>query len=379
MNNLEKNSFYSFLALYIISSVAFILLSFYWYYNAQKTSLQSNTYYKLQHIADTISKKIIQAHMQGYSYTPKFKDQDIKVSLVNTKDKVVYGDLDFIPSKEDYYTKKGVNTLISNSPQEHLDIKYVVVQSQILRQELQSLIYEIFTIGIISIVIMIILAYFLSKLFMKPIHQKISQIESFVHDTTHELNTPITALKMSVSRALKKQSYDEKILKNISISTKQLFDIYSALTYLSFESKTKNIELVDVCNTLKNSVEYYKELAQSKNIELDLECEEFSFKIEQTKLTMLFGNLINNSIKYSHPNSKIEISLKDGILKVKDYGIGIQNSKLEQIFQRFNRETTYAGGFGIGLSIVDKVAKEYKLEIKVYSKIDEGSSFLVYF
>ena len=317
--------------------------------------------------------------MQGYSYTPKFKDQDIKVSLVNTKDKVVYGDLDFIPSKEDYYTKKGVNTLISNSPQEHLDIKYVVVQSQILKLELEKLIYEIFTIGIISIVIMIILAYFLSKLFMKPIHQKISQIESFVHDTTHELNTPITALKMSVSRALKKQSYDEKILKNISISTKQLFDIYSALTYLSFESKTKNIELVDVCNTLKNSVEYYKELAQSKNIELDLECEEFSFKIEQTKLSMLFGNLINNSIKYSHPNSKIEISLKDGILKVKDYGIGIQNSKLEQIFQRFNRATTYAGGFGIGLSIVDKVAKEYKLEIKVYSKIDEGSSFLVYF
>ena len=65
MNDLEKRSFYSFLALYIVSSFLFIVLSGYWYYAAQKNSLESNQYYKLQHIADMLSQKIIYAHMRG--------------------------------------------------------------------------------------------------------------------------------------------------------------------------------------------------------------------------------------------------------------------------------------------------------------------------
>jgi len=53
-----------------------------------------------------------------------------------------------------------------------------------------------------------VISYLLAKLFMRPIHERITQIERFIQDISHELNTPITALKMSVSRAKKKQIYD---------------------------------------------------------------------------------------------------------------------------------------------------------------------------
>jgi len=223
------------------------------------------------------------------------------------------------------------------------------------------------------------LAWVLSKLFMRPLHQKIEQIEGFVHDTAHELNTPITALSMSVSRALKKKNYDEKILRNISISTKQLFDIYSALSYISFESQHKASDPVDVGLVLNRSVAYYKELSESKKVKILVEAEPFMFAIDETKLSMLFGNLISNAIKYSMPNSKIELRLKEGLFSIEDEGIGIEAEKLTQIFEKYNRQTEYAGGFGIGLSIVKKVCQEYDIGIDVSSEKGKGTCFRLQF
>jgi len=381
MNTLEKRSFYSFLALYIISSSIFITLSAYWYYTAQKNALQNNQYYRLQHIADTLSQKIINAHMQKIELELPFLDKEIEIALIDVNNNLVYGSIqeDFFPSKAEYFELGKHNVLISDTPQEHLNIKFVVVQSEALLEEITELKQKVLTVMVSSIVMMIALAWVLSRLFMSPLHQKIKQVEDFVHDTAHELNTPITALTMSVSRALKKQTYDEKILKNISISTKQLFDMYTALSYLSFESKPNNEALLDVALVLEKSVSYYKELSESKKIELSVETEPFEFKIDETKLSMLFGNLINNAIKYSHPNSTVEVRLQRGVFSIRDHGIGIESDKLSKIYECYNRETDYAGGFGIGLSIVQKICQEYGITLDVSSEKERGSCFTLSF
>jgi len=359
----------------------FICLSAYWYYAAQKNSFESNQYYKLQHIADKISQSIVNAHMKNLQlHMPAF-DEKLSIALIGVNNELIQGELteEFSPTQAEYINLGTHNILISESAQEHLGVKLVVVQSDILFTQLKGLKEKILIGLFISISVMIVLAFILSRFFMRPLHQKIKQIEAFVHDTAHELNTPITALSMSVSRALKKESYDPKILKNISISTKQLFDIYNALSYLSFESTPDTLTRIDVRDVLVKSVAYYYELAQCKKIELQIESESFLFNIDEAKLTMLFGNLINNAIKYSHPNSIIKLKLKDGIFTIQDKGIGIEVKNLSNIFERFNRETEYAGGFGIGLSIVQKISKEYGLKIKVESEIDKGSCFSIIF
>ena len=381
MNSLEKKSFYSFLALYSISSFVFIALSGYWYYTAQKSMFESNHHYKLQHIADTISEEIIHAHMEGKKLQLPELDAEVSLALIDVDDTVSHGSImgDFFPRKAEFFEHGEYSVFVSDSPQQHLNIKFVMVQSKALFEEVRGLKQTVLGVVFLVIMIMIALAWILSKLFMRPLHQKIEQIEGFVHDTAHELNTPITALSMSVSRALKKQGYDEKILRNISISTKQLFDIYSALSYISFESKHKASDPIDVSLVLNKSVAYYKELSESKKVEIHVETEPFMFEIDEAKLSMLFGNLISNAIKYSMPNSKIELRLKEGVFSIQDEGIGIEEEKLAQIFERYNRQTEYAGGFGIGLSIVKKVSQEYGIGIDVRSEKGKGTCFTLRF
>ncbi len=382
LNKLEKNSFYSFLSLYIISSTLFIFFSAYWYYEARYSSLEQNEYYRLQHVADEISQKIINAHMKRKKLQIPHYDKDITLALISNNNKIVYGKLmdNYSPTKSEYINNHGHNILISDAPQGHLNIKFVVVHSDMLLSKLQNLREILISTIIISIFIVIILAWVLSKIFIKPLRQRVKQVEDFVHDTAHELNTPITALSMSVAFAMKQaECQNNKFLKNISISTKQLFDIYNALSYLSFDSKQEAPTAVNICTTLQKSVAYYEELAHSKGIKIESSCEAFSYAINEQKLTMLFGNLISNAIKYSHPNSKIIISFANATLKVQDFGIGIAEDKLESIYERFNRETEYAGGFGIGLSIVKKIAQEYGLTIELTSELGQGSSFFVKF
>jgi two-component system OmpR family sensor kinase len=342
--------------------------------------LESNQHYRLQHIADTISQGIIHSHMQGLELqVPSF--DDVIVALISVDKEVVYGSLmeDFFPNKMEYFEIGEYSVLISFSPQTHHGIESVVVQSKALSEELRDLKQNVLAVMIISVILMIALAWVLSKLFIRPLQIRVKQVEDFVHDTAHELNTPVTALSMSVSRAIKKKVYDEKALKNISISTKQLFDIYRALSYLSFESKPQSSPVLDVKSVLEKSVLYYKELSESKKIAIMLEAEPFSFKIDETKLSMLFGNLISNAIKYSMPNSTIHISLKKGILTIQDEGIGIAQEKLSKIFERYNRQTDYAGGFGIGLSIVQKISQEYGIKVDVHSEKEKGTCFTLVF
>jgi len=357
-------------------------MSAYWYYSAQSSALERNQYYKLQHLADTISQKIIYAHMQGLKLSLPELDTNVHIALISTNKEITYGSLiqTSLPTQAEYLTEGTYNILVSDAPQQHLDTEYVVVYSDALYSHIQTLKQNVLLTLFVSILLMIILATLLSRIFMKPLHQKIKQIEDFVHDTAHELNTPITALNMSVSRALSKKNVDVKTLKNISISSKQLFDIYNSLAYLSFDTKVaQEISEIEVCQTVEKSVAYYKELAESKQIDIHLTCKAFSYSIDEVKLSMLFGNLINNAIKYSHPNSRIDITCKEYSFSIKDSGIGIEKDTVSKIFERYNRETEYAGGFGIGLNIVQKIAHEYNLELNVESKLQEGSCFTVLF
>ena len=381
MNDLEKRSFYSFLGLYIISSFLFLAGIGYWYYTAQKNAFENETYYKLQHIADMKAGEIIMAHMQGKPLVKSKIPKGIKLALINTKGEVVDGTLvaPSLSKKEGYFTTKGYNIFISDAPKEHLGIAYVVAQSNTLEGELDILRGRVLTVLAWVAFFVVLIAWVLSKLFMRPVHQRVMQIERFINDVTHELNTPITSLSMSTKLALKQGECTGKMLKNISISTKQLYDIYRSLTYLNFSNKKEIAEALDLKSILEKSVEYYGALAEIKRIAFEVKLEPMMFAIPEAQATLLFGNLIGNAIKYSSPKSKIEIVLKDNVLIIKDEGIGIEEAQQKKIFEKFKRGTEYSGGFGVGLSIVKSICDEYGIEVSLESKIDSGTTFRLKF
>ena len=377
MNNLEKRSFYSFLSLYIISSFLFLALAGFWYYTAQKNALESNTYYKLRHLSEQISSAIINAQMRGTTLTLPTVHKAFSYALISTEDQLVKGRLlqDLKITGNAYFEKNGHMILISDGPLEHLNIKYVVVETSQYHLLLNDLKHLVLTMmGAIALMI-IFLAWVLSKIFMRPIHQKVQQIEQFIQDISHELNTPITALQMSSKRALQKKVYDEKILTNISISTKQLYSIYKSLVYLNFNTPDQQAEQIDLKPLLQETILFYTELTQAKHIDVKTDLKNSHIIIIPERAQLLFSNLLSNAIKYSMPDTTISITLKEGFFKIQDEGVGIDNSKLDEIFKPYERSSDIAGGFGVGLSIVKQISDEFDIDIKVTSELQKGTIF----
>jgi signal transduction histidine kinase len=109
--------------------------------------------------------------------------------------------------------------------------------------------------------------------------------------------------------------------------------------------------------------------------------EDVLISMNTKQLQRVIDNTISNAIKYSYEDAKIEISLhkeEDGVhLSFKDYGVGIEN--VDKIFQRYYREDTQKGGFGIGLNIVASIIKHYGILLRIDSTPKKGSIFTYIF
>ena len=101
--------------------------------------------------------------------------------------------------------------------------------------------------------------------------------------------------------------------------------------------------------------------------------------MDRTKAQRIVNNLISNAIKYSKKDSKINIELINCKLMVEDFGIGIKEEELKEIFVRYKRGENSEGGFGIGLDIVKSVCQEYGLILNLESKEKVGTKFFVDF
>ena len=378
MNKITKKSYLSFIALYLVSSFIFLSLAAYWFFNSQVSMELSNNYYKMNHIADSVSSDIIHAAMEKTPFKLQHFDK-ASVALLDKNKNVMYGKiLQQVNYSKDYYMQDNMFTLFSSRPAGHLGLNYIVVQSDECIHNVEKIKNKIAYAVIITAVLIIIIAVVLSYIFLKPIKDKMQEVEEFVKDTTHELNTPITALMMSLSRLKQKQTYDLNILNNLSISTKQLHDIYETLTYISFDTKESKEEL-NFTEVVEEHINYVKELTNKKHLTITTQLQPCTMTIAPTKAKMLISNLLGNAIKYSNQNSTIEITTTPQSLVVKDYGIGIPTEKINTIFKRFIRASKYGGGFGIGLSIVKQIADEYNYTIEVDSKVGVGTTITINF
>ncbi len=379
MNKITKKSFYSFLTLYLLSSFIFLALAAYWFFTSQVSMEMNNNFYRMSQIADKVSAKIIQAHMMHKPYVLTHFPH-ANVALIGKNRTILQGTapkkIDF---SKDFYMQDNSFTLVSKNAAGHLHVSYVVVQSNQCNKNVAMIKNRIAYTVIFTAIFIILISVFLSYMFLKPIRDKMEEIEQFVKDTTHELNTPITALMMSTSRLKAKKLYDEKISKNISISTKQLYEIYSSLSFLSFDNKKEAPMALDFKDVVTDSIEYFSELLERKKIALSVDLQACPLYIAPTKAKMLINNLLSNSIKYSTPNTQITLTLTEESFTIVDEGIGIAKDKLDEIFTRFVRASSYAGGFGVGLNIVDSIVKEYDYEILLNSTEHVGTTITIKF
>ena len=381
MNRYEKRSWLSFVALYLVSTFVLIGLGAFWYYSGQLKSLDSLLQYSMRHIADTLGSRVIHAHMQGGTFEMPAYEADYRVALLDAGGNVIYGVLpkSTSPIAEGFYREGTYRLLVSTAPNDHLGIRYAVVGTDRFAGQASALRNTVLVYTLAALLFVTAVGLLLSRLFLRPIRTKMETVERFIKDVTHELNTPITALRMSSQRALQKGECDARTLRNISASTKQLYDIYSALAYVNFSRPEAAPQKLDLAGSVAESVAYFKELAESKAIRFAVETEPTLFRIAPHRASMLINNLLSNAIKYSPQGSTVTLLLRDGTLLIRDEGIGIAPEKLPFVFERFSRGTEYAGGFGLGLSIVKSICDEAGITVRVSSEPGHGTSVMLAF
>jgi two-component system OmpR family sensor kinase len=332
--------------------------------------------------ASKLASKIIHSHMQNIPLkrSDLVVDEGFNFGLYDQKGVVIISTIPEQITLNKKFSQLDNNLiLIDRSVSGHLGVEYVAIEEVILFEALKDLKKKIFISFCLLYVLIMIFGFYLTKLFIKPIIQQRIKLNNFIKDTTHELNTPITALMMSVNPSNK---LDDKGLNRILLSAKRISDIYSDLTYLFLnneQTRVKETEAIELKEILNEQIEYYNFFAQKKRIAFEYNIQSVLYPIDKESFIRIVNNLISNAIKYTPANGEVFIELKDNILTVKDTGVGIHKKSLSKIFDRFYRDTNVVGGFGIGLNIVASICKEYGIKINIESEINEGTTFKLEF
>jgi heavy metal sensor kinase len=217
-----------------------------------------------------------------------------------------------------------------------------------------------------------------------------SSQRQFMQDVSHELKTPLTILKGELEVTLKKirsATEYESVLQSSLEEINRISKIVDSLLILArFDSKEMPLRLasLDLNALLSSILDSVKTLAKNKDIVLKFSSQgAVTLEGDEGQLQRLFMNLLDNAIKYTPPNGKVTLDLSKNddtaVIKVIDSGIGIPESEIQYIFDRFYRvdKSRTSQGFGLGLSIVKSIVQAHKGKIEVASKPGLGTTFTV--
>ena len=215
----------------------------------------------------------------------------------------------------------------------------------------------------------------------------------FVANASHELKTPITAIRgfaetLIEDEAIERQT-QQRFIRKIHGQSIRLSDLVSELLALSrLESNDAAFNTqVDLQQIVQRVCDNLQAVAQGHQVILDLDTEGQPIILlgDENALSQMVTNLVDNAIKYTpamgHVHVVIKVDASTALLSIKDDGIGIDEANQERIFERFYRvdkaRSQSLGGTGLGLAIVKHIVQSHKGSLKLKSKLNQGSTFVI--
>ncbi len=214
----------------------------------------------------------------------------------------------------------------------------------------------------------------------------------FIANVSHDFRSPLTSIKGYIE-AIKdgtippedQDKYLDIVLTEANRLTR-LTESMLELDRLDFKKAGLDITTFDINATIKETAAAIEGRCRSRNITLSLLLEDDEFFVlgDYGKIQQVLYNLIDNAVKFSNPSSVIEIETtskyEKAYISVKDHGIGIPNSELNNIWKRFYKVDTSRGkdrtGTGLGLAIVREIIQDHGQKINVISTEKAGSEFV---
>lgn len=216
----------------------------------------------------------------------------------------------------------------------------------------------------------------------------------FVANASHELRTPVTAIKgfaeTLLNGALEDKEMAQKFVNIIANESNRLEIIIEDILELSRVERNTQVSSdgvrFDLVEVAYNMIEFLSQKMEAKSIQVQLKSEgKVLFKGDQHRIEQILTNLLDNAINYSEHGSKITVVVKSKkkaiVFSIEDTGIGIPEQEIDRIFERFYRvdkaRSRNSGGTGLGLSIVRNLVKTMDGKIEVESKLGQGTKFTV--
>jgi OmpR-family two-component system manganese-sensing sensor histidine kinase len=228
---------------------------------------------------------------------------------------------------------------------------------------------------------------------LKPIEQAYLRLRRFTDDASHELRSPLMAIKSNIELVLKRAQKLEPEFQRSLVVVQSAVDEMTQLTndLLLLATSEHNRasaepETIDLAELLEDVKSENQSKAEEKSIQITRVCER-QVRIEgnRQELRGVFGNVLRNALNYTPENGKVDIEITvnehNAIVRISDNGIGIAANDIPKVFDRFwradrSREHNTSGA-GLGLSIADRFVRRHGGAIRVESTVGQGSSFVV--
>ena len=346
----EKKAFYKFFTIYFISVAFLILATGFFYFEQMKGHFLKSEEFSMieyaRHIKMDESLKNFSKEYSSEFITIQDEHIDIRNFTITTK---LF--IKFLPMKGNK------NYLKIFKSKNHYD--------NILWQLKKKIIF----IQVLLLTLFAFISYFLARNALKPLQESISTLDKFAKDLIHDLNTPITSIKLNM-KILEK----DKLLKNnnallrVKKSVHNISELHDNLTIL-LQEETFQMQVISIFDIVEDIIHIEKQLYP--NIQFQISKSNFKAKLNPNATKQILQNIISNACKYNSKNGFIKIYEVNNALYIEDSGKGIKEpSKI------FERSYSAEDSSGIGLDIVKRLASSMSITIKVRSN-KSGSIFIL--
>jgi len=268
-------------------------------------------------------------------------------------------------------------------------------------EEIEAAESELFWIlvtgGMLTLILIGWGGFWLTRKAIEPIEASFLQLKQFTADASHELRSPLTAIKASVdimrTHPERVHPKDVRKLEAIAGATLQMNEMLGDLLFLArsdadsdLPANERKLTPVMLNQILQNCFVLLEPLANEKKIVFQSKFrEELKILGDIPQLSRLFSNLLENALQYTPDEGRVSLDLyrqnRFAVISVRDTGIGIAADQLNKVFDRFWRankaRNRREGGTGLGLAISAAIAKRHGGRISVTSEPNIGTCFLV--
>lgn len=314
----ERVAFLKFFSGYFISVALLILVVGYLYYSQmQRQFIQREHFSLIEYARHIKNSEPLDSFVDFYSLRVP-KESISMDNLLETRDEFIKT----IPMED----SGGTYLRVFKSKKHYL-------------QSLDELALRVKSTQVALLALFALLSYILAKSAIKPMQESIEALDSFSKDLLHDLNTPLTSMKLNI-KLLQKRGYDDVLITKLKRDLDSIVELEENLTIL-LDKKSFVFEDVSVCLLLKELLALHRDA--HKEVEFFLECRSFTKHTNQKALKEILNNLLANATK--HGGGVVKIYTKDSTL-----------------FMYNNISSEIASGRKRGLNIVKQLCKALDIE-----------------